>query len=77
LPDGKWLTYYSRGEIHEDIFVIKADGAWQSQLTDDSFRDRLPRWSPGGVLQCQPLTRGTVQGAPDMFSRNCRIGSKT
>jgi Tol biopolymer transport system component len=21
---------------------------WQSQLTDDSFSDRLPRWSPDG-----------------------------
>ncbi|MGH9751308.1 MAG: protein kinase domain-containing protein, partial [Blastocatellia bacterium] len=47
-PDGQWLTYYSRGETNEDMFVIKTDGAGQSQLTDDSFNDRLPRWSPDG-----------------------------
>jgi len=47
-PDGQWLTYYSRGETNEDIFVVKTDGAGQSQLTNDSFNDRLPRWSPDG-----------------------------
>jgi Tol biopolymer transport system component len=47
-PDGQWLTYYSRGETNEDIFVIKTDGSAQNQLTNDSFNDRLPRWSPDG-----------------------------
>ncbi len=47
-PDGQWLAYYSRGETNEDIFVIKTDGAAQSQLTNDSFEDRLPRWTPDG-----------------------------
>ncbi|MGH9768921.1 MAG: protein kinase domain-containing protein [Blastocatellia bacterium] len=47
-PDGQWLTYYSRGETNEDIFVVRTDGTAQSQLTNDSFNDRLPRWSPDG-----------------------------
>jgi eukaryotic-like serine/threonine-protein kinase len=47
-PDGQWLTFYSRGETHEDIFVIKTDGTTPSQLTNDSAEDRLPRWTPDG-----------------------------
>jgi serine/threonine protein kinase len=47
-PDGQWLTYYSHGETNEDIFVVKTDGTSPSQLTNDSFNDRLPRWSPDG-----------------------------
>jgi Tol biopolymer transport system component len=47
-PDGQWLTYYSRGETSEDLFVIRTDGSASNQLTNDSFNDRLPRWSPDG-----------------------------
>ena len=47
-PDGQWLTYYSRGETNEDIYIIKTDGTSPVQLTNDAFNDRLPRWSPGG-----------------------------
>ncbi|MGE0126843.1 MAG: protein kinase [Blastocatellales bacterium] len=47
-PDGQWLTYYSRGETNEDVYVVKADGTAPNQLTNDSFNDRLPRWSKDG-----------------------------
>lgn len=47
-PDGQWLTYYSRGETNEDIYVVKTDGTSPTQLTNDPFNDRLPRWSPDG-----------------------------
>lgn len=47
-PDGQWLTYYSRGETNEDIYVIKTDGTAPNQLTNDSAEDRLPRWTPDG-----------------------------
>jgi serine/threonine protein kinase len=45
-PDGEWTAYYSGGP-QQDIFVMKSDGAGAPrQLTDDSHRDFLPRWSP-------------------------------
>jgi serine/threonine protein kinase len=47
-PDGQWLTFYSRGETQEDVYVCKTDGTSLRQLTDDAFNDRLPRWSPDG-----------------------------
>ncbi len=47
-PDGQWLTYYSRGETNEDIFVSKTDGTAPNQLTNDAFPDRMPRWTPDG-----------------------------
>jgi Tol biopolymer transport system component/predicted Ser/Thr protein kinase len=46
-PDGQWLTFDSRGE-QNDIFVVHADGTGLRQLTNDTDKDRLPRWSPDG-----------------------------
>lgn len=47
-PDGKMLTYYTRGETNEDIFVSKTDGSARSQLTSEPAEDRYPRWTPDG-----------------------------
>jgi Tol biopolymer transport system component len=44
-PDGMWLAFCSVSKP-EDIFVIRTDGTGLRQLTDDSFVDRFPRWSP-------------------------------
>ncbi len=44
-PDGKSLTFCSM-QKPEDIFVIGTDGMGLRQLTNDSFMDRFPRWSP-------------------------------
>jgi dipeptidyl aminopeptidase/acylaminoacyl peptidase len=46
-PDGKWLAFESVGQ-REDIYVVAADGTGQRQLTNDDYRDRVPRWSPDG-----------------------------
>ena len=46
-PDGKWVTFASAGK-QEDIFVSRVDGAELRQLTDDTYKDRGPRWSPDG-----------------------------
>jgi Tol biopolymer transport system component/tRNA A-37 threonylcarbamoyl transferase component Bud32 len=46
-PDGATLAFNSSGR-QEDIFVIRADGSGQLQLTDDAARDRAARWSPDG-----------------------------
>lgn len=47
-PDEEWFACSSQGEKQEDILLIKRDGTEQRQLTNDSFRDRSPRWSPDG-----------------------------
>jgi Tol biopolymer transport system component len=47
-PDGEWLAYYSWGEEQEDIYVVGTDGTDRRQLTDDVYKDRVPRWSPDG-----------------------------
>lgn len=47
-PDEEWFACSSQGEKQEDILLIKRDGTEQRQLTNDSFRDRSPRWAPDG-----------------------------
>ncbi len=47
-PDGKSLVFYRVG-VREDIFVSNADGTGVRQLTNDSYFDRYPRWSPDGT----------------------------
>jgi Tol biopolymer transport system component len=45
--DGTMLAFQSYG-VREDIYVIRSDGTGERQLTNDEFRDRIPRWSPDG-----------------------------
>jgi Tol biopolymer transport system component/serine/threonine protein kinase len=46
-PDGQWVTFRSIGK-QEDIYVCRTDGKEFRKLTDDSFRDRGPSWTPDG-----------------------------
>lgn len=46
-PDGQWVAFASAGK-QEDIFLVRPDGANLHQLTDDTHKDRMPRWSPDG-----------------------------
>jgi len=46
-PNGEWLVFSSGGK-QEDIFLIRPDGTGVRQLTDDTYKDRVPRWSPDG-----------------------------
>jgi Tol biopolymer transport system component len=46
-PDGQRIAFGSPGK-QEDLFLIRADGTGLRNLTDDLYRDRLPRWSPDG-----------------------------
>ena len=45
--DEQWLVCQMMGK-QEDIAVIRADGSERRQLTDDPYKDRHPRWVPGG-----------------------------
>jgi Tol biopolymer transport system component len=47
LPDGQWVTFYS-AQKPESLYIARADGTSQRQLTDDAAIDRVPRWSPDG-----------------------------
>jgi serine/threonine protein kinase len=48
-PNGKWIAYDTSAP-QEDIFVIQPDRTGWRQLTNDGFKNRLPRWSPDGSL---------------------------
>jgi Tol biopolymer transport system component len=47
-PDGQWLAFYTYGDPQQDIFLRKTDQSEEQQLTNDAFRDFMPRWSPLG-----------------------------
>jgi Tol biopolymer transport system component len=46
-PDGKWISFSSRG-TREDLFVASSDGSSLRQLTNDAFRERGADWSADG-----------------------------
>jgi eukaryotic-like serine/threonine-protein kinase len=47
-PDGQSIVFTSLGSAQEDLFLIRSDGSGERQITNDSARDRGPRWSPDG-----------------------------
>lgn len=47
-PDGKKIVFVSRRTGNNDIWVMNADGTYQTQLTTDSKDDENPRFSPDG-----------------------------
>ena len=47
-PDQQWIVFNSLGDRQEDLFLVRRDGSGLRQLTNDSFKDRAPRWSPDG-----------------------------
>jgi eukaryotic-like serine/threonine-protein kinase len=46
-PDGQWIAF-DTSFPQEDLFVVRADGSGQRQLTSDPAKDRIPRWFPDG-----------------------------
>ena len=46
-PDGEWIVY-DTSSPQEDLFVVRTDGTGARQITNDTFKDRVPRWSPLG-----------------------------
>jgi Tol biopolymer transport system component/tRNA A-37 threonylcarbamoyl transferase component Bud32 len=46
-PDGHWIAFHSQVP-QEDLFIVRSDGSNLRQLTNDSYKDRCPVWSPDG-----------------------------
>jgi len=46
-PDGEWVTFHSWGK-QEDIYIVRSDGTGERYLTNDEYKDRVPRWSADG-----------------------------
>jgi Tol biopolymer transport system component len=61
-PDGQSIVFYSRVEPEGDLYLTRADGTGQRQLTSDAALDRMPRWSPDGMwIQCFSDRSGELQ----------------
>ena len=48
-PDGDWVAARVQ-DPQSDLVLIRPDGSEMTRLTNDSFVDRIPRWSPDGRL---------------------------
>jgi serine/threonine protein kinase/Tol biopolymer transport system component len=46
-PDGQRVVF-DYATPQEDLFLARADGTEVVALTNDAFKDRIPRWSPDG-----------------------------
>ena len=47
-PDGSKIVHDTVGDPHEDLWIVNVDGSDRHKLTSDSYRNRLPSWSPKG-----------------------------
>ncbi len=43
-PDGKWIAFAMRG----DIWIVSSNGGEARKITDDTYEDAWPRFSPDG-----------------------------
>jgi Tol biopolymer transport system component len=43
-PDGKYLVFVSERTGDAELFLMRADGSGQTQLTSSKGADWLPRW---------------------------------
>ncbi|MBM4422743.1 MAG: hypothetical protein FJ030_05040 [Chloroflexi bacterium] len=48
-PDGARIAFVSHRDGNDEIYVMNADGAGQTRLTDDEATDTDPVWSPDGA----------------------------
>jgi Tol biopolymer transport system component len=78
-PNGEWIVYRTVG-ARTDIYVIRADGSDERQLTDDAAVDFYPRWSPDSTrlafysnLECAPMCDSTSR-SPGACRASTRSG---
>jgi Tol biopolymer transport system component len=61
-PDGRLIAIDATSP-QEDIFVVRADGGGQRQLTNDADKDRVPQWFPDSSRIVFYSNRGGGYGA--------------
>ncbi len=47
-PDNEYMVFASVGSQHEDIYIANSDGSDIRLLTNTSYKERMPVWSPDG-----------------------------
>ncbi len=61
-PDGTQIAFSRVVEATAGVYVIKADGSGEEQLTDHASFDLFPAWSPDGeTIAFQTLTDGNLE----------------
>jgi WD40 repeat protein len=60
-PDGKWLAVSHTKDGLYQIYKIRADGSQLVRITNSSYTDKFPRWSPKGDKIAYVSNRGGHQ----------------
>lgn len=48
-PEGGYLAYYrEKGDGQDQVYVIRADGSHPANVTNDTFNNIFPGWTPDG-----------------------------
>lgn len=77
-PDGTRIVFQSNRSGNLDLWVMRADGSQQVQLTRHAEPDYLPSWSPDGrtiLFTSWRTERGDRERAPHLYAMNAD-GSK-
>jgi Tol biopolymer transport system component len=57
-PDEKQIVHDTVGDPEENLWIVNVDGSGRRKLTSDTYRNRMPRWSPKGDEILYISTRG-------------------
>ncbi|MEW5719552.1 MAG: hypothetical protein AB1817_13045, partial [Chloroflexota bacterium] len=45
-PDGRWIAFASKRDGNFEIYIMKADGAQPTRVTNHSADEYTPYWQP-------------------------------
>ena len=66
-PDGGRIAFASDRDENDEIYVMNADGAGQTRLTNTSSDEGLPAWSPYGT---RIAFNSSTDDIPDIYVIN-------